>query len=217
MAYTRANPSPRYRELQRMYVQMHEEGAAQQGIAPEHTFNGMSLLPQAARIKRLIERTDASTILDYGSGKGSQYDPRPVKAPDGSVHESMVDYWDVTAVQCYDPCYAPYSTLPQGRFDGVICTDVLEHCPEEDIPWILGEIFGYAERFVYANVACYPASKVLPNGENAHCTIKPVAWWRELILAASAGRPELIWEVWVHTLLDTDNGMRIAEEQIRVD
>jgi hypothetical protein len=198
-------------------MQMHEQGATQHGIAPEQTFNGMSLLPQAVRIKRLVERTGASTLLDYGSGKGVQYDLRPVKAPDGSLHDSMVDYWDVIAVQCYDPCYEPYSKLPRGKFDGVICTDVLEHCPEEDLPWILDEIFGYAERFVYANIACYPASKRLPNGEDAHCTIKPVAWWRELLLAASAGRPGLVWEVWVQSLVSTPDGMRIAEEQIRVD
>jgi hypothetical protein len=66
----------------------------------------------------------------------------------------------------------PFSALPEGRFDGVVCTDVLEHCPEEDLPWIVGELFGYARLFVFANVACYPAAKKLPNGENAHCTIR---------------------------------------------
>ncbi len=94
-------------------------------------------------------------------------------------------------MRCYDPGYAPHSARPPGRFDGVISTDVLEHCPEEDLAWILEEIFGYATRFVYLNVACYPARKTLPNGENAHATVRPPDWWRDKVAAAS--RPELKW------------------------
>jgi FkbM family methyltransferase len=101
------------------------------------------------------------------------------------VADGIAEYWDVDEVQCYDPGYAPHSARPEGRFDGVICTDVLEHCPEEDVPWILEEIFGYAGRFVYLNVACYPARKTLPNGENAHITVRPPEWWREKVRAAA--------------------------------
>ena len=88
-----------------------------------------------------------------------------------------MDYWGIDYVHCYDPSYAKYSTLPLGPFDGVICTDVLEHCPEDDLPWIVTEIFAYAENFVYANVACYPAMKRFPTGENAHCTVRAPEWW----------------------------------------
>ncbi len=214
MSYSRASPSPRYRELQQMYKQLHEQGETQLGLAPEQTFNGLSLMPQLVRIKSLIERTGANTMLDYGCGKGLQYDPRPIKAPDGATYESVIDFWDVAAVHCYDPCYLPYSTLPQGQFDGVVCTDVLEHCPEQDVPWIIDEIFAYAERFVYANVACYPAKKHLPSGENAHCTIKPLSWWDEIIRSAAARRPGLVWEVWVQSQVQTPEGLRLQEEAI---
>jgi hypothetical protein len=76
----------------------------------------------------------------------------------------------------------------------VICTDVLEHCPEEDIAWILDELFAFARKFVYANVACFPARKQLPSGGNAHCTVKPVKWWEEQIVRAARARPELLYE-----------------------
>jgi hypothetical protein len=214
MSFSRANPSPRYRELQTMYRQLHEQGETQMGLPPEQTFNGMSLLPQLSRIKALIERTGANTMLDYGCGKGLQYDPRPIKGPDGSTYESVVDFWDIAAVHCYDPCYVPYSKLPAGRFDGVVSTDVLEHCPEQDVPWIVDEIFGYADRFVYANVACYPARKHLPNGENAHCTIKPLSWWEDILRAAAARRSGVVWEVWVQSHVDTPEGKRLREEVI---
>ena len=81
--------------------------------------------------------------------------------------------------------------MPRARFDGVISTDVLEHCPAEDIPWIIDEIFSFADEFVYLNVACYPAKKLLPNGENAHCTIEPPEWWKAHFDRALGQRPGL--------------------------
>ena len=214
MQFSRDNPSPRYRELQRMYRDLHEHGEKHLALPAEETFNGMSLLPQLERIKALIERTGSQSLLDYGSGKGKQYEPMLLQAPDGMRYEGVVDYWGVAGVHCYDPSFTPYSTLPQGRFDGVISTDVLEHCPEQDIAWIVAEIFDFAQRFVYANIACYPAKKHLPNGENAHCTIKPLEWWQEHLFAASKRRPEVIWEVWVQSVVQSREGPGLREQRI---
>ena len=90
----------------------------------------------------------------------------------------------------------------------MISTDVLEHCPEDDLAWIVDEIFGFADRFVFANVACYPASKRLPTGENAHCTIKPRDWWEELLRTVAARHPRVDWEVWVQYLEGAGSGAR---------
>lgn len=198
MPYSRQEPSARYRALIEMYRDMHLRGERFHGIPAMQTFDGRSLAKEATRIKQLINQTGALTILDYGSGKGLQYDPKPFAVEGEGKWDSVIDYWEVDEVTCFDPAYPPYSTLPSGRFDGVISTDVLEHCPEEDIDWIVHEIFSYAERFVYLAIACYPAVKRLPNGENAHCTIRPPEWWREMLLqAAAAARPGLIWEAWL--------------------
>lgn len=214
MGYSRDHPSPRYLELQRLYRTMHEEGERFLGIPAAETFPGSSLAPQVHRIKALVEKTSALTILDYGSGKGRQYDPRPVRDASGHVWPGFLDYWGVDEVVCYDPCYPPFSRRPEGRFDGVIATDVLEHCPEEDLPWIVEEIFGFARRFVFANVAAYPARKRLPNGENAHCTIRPAAWWRSLIEHAAAQHPGVLWEVWVQSRVDRPQGATLLEERL---
>lgn len=197
MTYSRQNPSPRYRELIELYSNMHREGEKFLGLPPERTFPGASLFAQTSRIKKLVTLTGALTILDYGSGKGKQYGQLRIEGNDGEEHDSVLDYWGVDHIACYDPAFPPYSELPQGTFDGVICTDVMEHCPEEDVPWIVDEIFGYATRFVFVNAACYPALKRLPNGENAHCTIRPPEWWEGLFCAASAKRPGVRWQLWV--------------------
>ncbi len=197
MQYSRSSPSERYRSLLGLYAKMHAEGEPGASRAPKLTFSGQSLLPQLARIKRLVERTGAATLLDYGCGKASWYDVRNLEIPGEGVFESIVDYWGVAGVCFYDPGYEPYRALPEGRFDGVIATDVLEHCPEEDLGWILEEIFGYAQEFVFANVASYPARRTLSNGENAHCTIRPWQWWEAQLHKTAQRHPGLLWEVWV--------------------
>ena len=73
--YSRSNPSPRFVELLEQYRAMHREGDVRRGTPAEHTFDGKSLPRQASRIKKMIERSGARTILDYGSGKGRQYLP----------------------------------------------------------------------------------------------------------------------------------------------
>lgn len=190
-SYSKDHPSPRYREMLALYARMHVEGEKRLGIPAAQTFPGTSLPAHITRIKRLIEATGAKTILDYGAGKGVQYRPHRVMVGGEHVADGIAEYWDVDEVRCFDPGYAPHSARPEGRFDGVVCTDVLEHCPEEDLPWILDELFAYAKGFVYLNVACFPARKTLPNGENAHITVRSPEWWRDLVTARATRQWEL--------------------------
>ena len=193
--YSRASPSPRYRRLLEQYRLMHEHGETHLGIPPDQTFSGESLDKESPYIRALIRRTGSLSILDYGAGKGSQYELRRiVDAESGVDYPDMRSYWGVREIRCYDPGYFPFSELPSGTFDGVICTDVLEHCAEEDVPWIMDELFAFARKFVYANVACFPARKRLPSGGNAHCTIRPVKWWKEQIDRAARARSGLLTE-----------------------
>jgi hypothetical protein len=189
--FSRKSPSPRYRELLGQYRDMHVRGEQHHQTPPEQTFAGQSLPRHARNIKQLIHQFQARTLLDYGSGKGAQYGKFEIRDAEGRTYSSIPAYWGVESLTCYDPGYEPFSELPSGRFDGVLCTDVLEHCPESDLPWIVDELFSYARRFVYANVACYPARKRLANGENAHCTIQSTAWWQDLIGRIAMHYPEV--------------------------
>ena len=189
--YSRNTPSPRYRELAALYAQMHVGGLPDQNIKAQDLFMGVSLFPQLQKIKLLVGEFNAKTLLDYGSGKGVQYRAQNIKIRGGETIPSVQGYLGVDSVTCYDPGVAEFQTFPEGQFDGVISTDVLEHCPEPDLPWILEEMFGAARKFVFANIAAYPAAKKLPNGENAHCTVRPQEWWNEVIAPIAARHPHV--------------------------
>jgi hypothetical protein len=188
-AFSRQNPSPRYQQLVGMYRQMHVEGEKARNLSPEQVFPGRSLPVHALPIKELIDRTGARTLLDYGAGKGMQYEWRDLTLSDGRKVSDLKSFWGVESITCYDAAYPPFTQLPAGRFDGVICTDVMEHCPESDIEWILDEIFSFATKFVYGNIACHLAKATLPNGENAHCTARPESWWKPLLVRVAARHP----------------------------
>ncbi|MDH4275482.1 MAG: class I SAM-dependent methyltransferase [Gammaproteobacteria bacterium] len=188
------HPSPRYFELLDQYKKLHQEGDVAKGVPGAEMFRGIRLLPQAPRIGQLAAETGATSLLDYGCGKAEQYTV-PYDAPDGRRWPTVLQYWGITQLQRYDPGYAPFSEKPTGKYDGVVCTDVLEHCAEEDMPWIFEELFSYAKKFVFVNAACFTAKKTLPNGENAHCTVKPPDWWIALFTATGRRYPHIIGEI----------------------
>jgi hypothetical protein len=100
--------------------------------------------------------------------------------------------WDGVQVTGFDPAGSSAAAIDD-QFDGVICLDVLPNYSDDDIPWVLDELFRRARRFVYVSVACDPASETLPNGENAHVTVQPASWWREQMEAASHRRMGVRW------------------------
>ena len=195
--YTRENPSPEYRDMVEMYATLHEQGADKAATEdhrpPEQTFAGKMLVNHAPVIKAMVEKTGSQTLLDYGSGKGKSYERKDIEIG-ATVAPSLREYWGLESIRCYDPGYEPFSQLPQEQFDAVISTDVLEHITEPDLPWILDEMFGFARRFVFANIACYPAKKNLPNGQNAHCTVRSPDWWAGMIHAVAMRHTEVSYQ-----------------------
>jgi hypothetical protein len=181
--FTKERPSRRFAELLDLNKELHQQGVGSRGKTPENTFCGKSLRDHVTPIAALVHARRARTILDYGSGKGQLYEAFPGESPDSRY--KTLPAWDGARVTCYDPAYPPFAVPVQQQYDGVVSTDVLEHVADDDIPWLLDELFRHARHFVYAVAACYPARKVLPNGENAHVTLRPMNWWREQMELAS--------------------------------
>ena len=68
----------------------------------------------------------------------------------------------------------------------LICFDVLEHIYISDLKNVLSDLYYHASKIVVLQVACYEAKAKLPNGENAHITIRNPLWWKGFIDSTSS-------------------------------
>lgn len=173
-----------------MYSSLHSEGRPDTNHSAEETFDGRSLEPHIEAVAKMVAQHKVSTLLDFGSGKGKLYSSN--EQSDDVRHKHLAA-WPGVDITCYDPGYEPFAAPVEGRYDAVISTDVVEHIPAPDIPWLLDELFGYAKVCVYVVAACYPAKKVLPDGTNAHCTLYPPRWWEDQMKAAASRNPGIDW------------------------
>ena len=145
----------------------------------QRAYPGTTIVPHAGLIEKLIRRTGARTILDYGCGAGTQYTKL-------KIHRN----WRVR-MTLYDPAAKRWAAKPAGQFDGVLCTDVLEHVPEDEIDGVAADLAGYARLWCFATVCCRPAKKTFADGRNVHVTQRPLDWWRQRLAPAFAGGADL--------------------------
>ena len=168
--YSREFPSQRYEDLLKEYDLMHK--------ASDQMFNGRSIISFVDVIKHVLRENKCKTLLDYGSGKGLLYtkDYDKVKI-DNPISKPLPEFWDIDEYTLYDPGYEEHSKLPTGKFDAVVCTDVLEHVPEEDLGWVADELIDYAKKLLFLNISCLPALKKFRDGTNVHVSLfKPEEW-----------------------------------------
>ena len=104
------------------------------------------------------------TIADYGCGQSRFVD-------------WLAKLNDARALR-YDPAIAEHATRLDGPVDLVLCTDVMEHIPEEAVERTLADIRRLSPA-AYFNISLRPARARLPNGANAHCTVRPKDWWED--------------------------------------
>lgn len=109
-----------------------------------------------------------NSLLDYGAGQSN-------------TAEKIAKARGIKRWYAYDPCVEGREKKPHEDYDFFICTDVLEHVPEEELDELFTTLWGYAERGIFV-IALQKAHEILPNGENAHCTVKPKEWWRTKLL-----------------------------------
>ena len=69
----------------------------------------------------------------------------------------------------YDPAVQGIDVKPEGQFDGVMCTDVLEHIPEDELDTVIADLAGYAKQWAFIAVCCRPAKKTFPRWNECPC------------------------------------------------
>jgi len=131
---------------------------------------GESLAEYKYQVWDIIKRNKIKKILDYGCGKAQFHhllfnNHKTPGAPNV----------DITG---YDPAYLPFAKRPEGKYDMIICTDVLQHVQEDKVEEVLADIFQFSDN-VFLTITCYDATQVLLNGKNAHYTVKHPDWWKK--------------------------------------
>ena len=168
--------SQKYKETINLYKNMHLNGTG--NIVAEETFDGRSLKFFFHPIKQIIQITNSKSLIDFGCGKAKYYSN---KIEINKVeYINIISYWGTKQVFLYDPGVKEFSKYPTRKADGVICIDVLEHIPEENIFEFIHEIFKLSKKFVFINIACYPAKKKFPDGRNVHLCIKKPEEWKKI-------------------------------------
>jgi hypothetical protein len=163
-------PSQEYHDLIDSYKVLHQE---------EGKFKGISLVPLVPTLMSLVKENNCKTLLDYGCGKAIPYDKDRCKEVD--LRHPIQKLCNLKSFDLYDPAYEKYTTLPNKKYDIVVCTDVLEHIAEQDIDYVLTEILSHSKKIVFLNISCQPALKHFKEGKfkgkNVHISVFDPSWW----------------------------------------
>ena len=124
-------------------------------------------------IKKEFDKFEINSLLDYGCGRVDYLDKNFTEN-----NLSAKDYFHLSKINLYEPSIGIDTRTMS---DCVMAIDVLEHIFFDDLRNVIFDIYQYSKKLVILQVACYPANAKLPNGENAHITLRPPLWWKGMI------------------------------------
>lgn len=117
-------------------------------------------------IANYIRTNKCSKILDFGCGVGL-------------LKKHLLER--AIEIDEYDPAIKEKSIIYKNNYDLIITTDVLEHLYENEIEFVIKEMLLLNPKFMLHIISTRKAISVLPDGTNAHKTIKQGNWWRDVI------------------------------------
>ena len=177
------NLSIKGQQLIEQYKIMAQSGYSRtDGSQVTNAYNSFELKKASAYVKNAFDELEVKTVLDYGCG-GTNWHRN-----DFIEGKSAVDFFALSDAFHYEPAR---NIDERQKADCVISFDVLEHVFISDVKAVLLEMFSYAKKLVVLNVACYEAAALLPNGENAHITVRLPNWWKGALDILSTDFPDI--------------------------
>ena len=120
-------------------------------------------------IQPILCQFQVTSLLDYGCGQEKLWK---------GLRDSNGEWGEEISYVGYDPCIEGKDKPPQGPFDLVVCTDVLEHVEPEYLDNVLQHINELTGKVVFFNIALLEAITLLPDGRNAHQIVESAGWWK---------------------------------------
>ncbi len=110
----------------------------------------------------VVKDLKPNSILDFGCGRS----------------DLVAHFWKDGArrIERYDPAIPALKKMPEGRFDLVVCCDVLEHIPMASVDRVLDDIRAKSDT-VFFTISTKLARARLPDGRNAHVTLLTSSEW----------------------------------------
>lgn len=130
-----------------------------------HAFQGDTWRAHLGLLRECVADLETKTILDFGCG------------PKGGLSAELG-----SNVTPHDPFIERFAISPWGReYDVVFSSDVLEHMTLRQITSLLGNVVSANAEYVFLSISTREAKKRLPNGANAHLTVRPPSWWLDFV------------------------------------
>lgn len=145
--------------LPEMYRQMHRDGA----------FKGNTWEAHRHSLQQFLAFRPSGRILDFGCG------------PTGG----LAKYYGYERVISHDPFVPEYAADPWSeQFSIFFSCDVFEHLTQEQLLQLTRRLCKHTSiNLVFVALSTRPANKLLPNGLNAHLTIRAPQWWEGFFAA----------------------------------
>ena len=107
------------------------------------------------------------SVIDYGCGKNT-------------LAMQLEHKYNYKKMVGWDPGNTVYSDreVLEAHYEGLVCSDVLEHIEPEYLDNVLKEIYNLANVY-FLRIALCPSNKDLPDGRNAHLIIESSEWWNK--------------------------------------
>ena len=139
-------------KLIKLYEKMVIEGFQRNDgtkIAAKNVYNSFQLQKFRHVCKEQFINNKIDTVLDYGGG-GSDWNVPNFEPTNG---ESAKNFFEIKKVTTFEPARNLMAN-------------------------IVDELFSLTNKVLVVKVACYKAAALLPNGENAHITVRSPDWWK---------------------------------------
>lgn len=128
-----------------------------------------------------LESRVSVTILDWGCGTAVQWHKQCLCDNTKSLMNVLGE--KVQGFYRYDPANNIYSQKPACSFDFVLCSDVLEHIPDNYLEEFFFEINSYVKKdgIIFYSISTVPSRNKFNDGVNMHVNLKDPAEWYTIL------------------------------------